>query len=195
VPNQIPQTRVTLKGYVKLQAFAGGLFLDPTRDPSAQIAENQASGGLITIGAANKMEFNEIREENGYYRQFVTDETATHPENAAKPAETFPGLLKYEVHLSRVDMYDSNLLEAFRVGLGQDGHLITQYKPLILFATQIVPDITISNSPTGNPAKTLEQRVYTAIGVWFGSIPRVFDIQDTNQSFVQEVDGIAADIF
>jgi hypothetical protein len=188
MPNQIPQTRVRLKGFVSLQAFRGGLFLDYTGNIADQIAAAQASNGLVTIGAAAKLAVDEIREENSFFRQFIVD--PAHPENAAKPAETFPGLIRFEIHLSRVDLYDANLFEAF----GISGHLVGQNKPLVLFVNQAVPDITIANSPTGNPAKKLEPQTTIVTGVWLNSLPRMFDITDTNQSFLAEVDGIAADV-
>lgn len=188
----IPQTRVRLKGYVNLKAV--NKFLDPSGDIGAQIAAIPA-GDIITIGMAQKLMINQIREENSFVRQFIVNPAA--PEQAAKPAETFPGLIRYELQLSRVDLYDANLFQAFKI-VGRN--IVDQFKPLILFVTQFAPEdpitgpLAIANSPSGNPGTTLQPFQLIIPGVWFNSFPVGFDITDTNQSFVADVEAIAQDV-
>jgi hypothetical protein len=185
----IPETRVRLKGFVSLRTVAGGRFIDPTRDVGAQLQEIPPAD-FITVGAAQQLMINQIREENSLYRQFITD--PLQPEKAAKPVETYPGLIRYTLDLKRVDLYDANLFEAFKV-LGQN--IVEQYRPLILYVDQYTPDITISQSPTGSPSRTLGEAKLTIIpGCWFNSFPIGFDITDTNQAFIAEVEMIAQDV-
>lgn len=190
----IPQTRVRLKGYVSLKTVAGGIFLDPSGDIAAQIAAIPP-GQLITVGAAQKLMIDEIREENTQYRQFVMNPNT--PEQAAKPAETYPGLISYRVEMSRVDLYDANLFEAFKIA---GRNIVGQYKAIILFVDQFTPPVTIQNSPTGDPNKPFAprtlgetQRVIVP-GCWFNRYPIGFDVTDTNQAFIAEVEMVAQDV-
>jgi hypothetical protein len=192
----IPETRVRLKAYTQIETVPGGYFLDPSAPVS--LAALQAIPGRITIGAAQYLEINQIREENQFFRQFIVD--PTRPERAAAPAETYPGLIKYELTLRRVELYDANLIEAFRVidaGSGMGKNIIDQFRPLILYVTQYAPNLTIGNSPVGTPVggpKTLGPVQYILPGCWFNALPMQFDVTDTNQAFIAETGMVAQDV-
>jgi len=190
----VPSTRVRLKGYVSLKTVAGGLFLDPSGDITAQIAAIPP-GNLITVGSAQKLTLDQNRDENTQYHSFVTN--PSRPEQAAKPTETYPGIITFRVTLERVDLYDANLFEAFKI-LGKN--VVAQNNPIILFVDQFTPPVTIQNSPTGDPTKPFAPRVLGETqriiipGVWFDNLPTVFDITDNNQAFIASVEGVALDV-
>ncbi len=185
----IPQTRVRLKGYITLRTVAGGVFLDPTGDISAQIAAIPP-GDIVTVGAAQYLMVDQTREENTFYRAFITN--PLQPERAAKPVETYPGLISFSLTLRRVDLYDANIFEAFRV-FGRN--IVDQFKPLLLFVDQFTPDIKLENSPTGTPVRQLgETQTVIIPGCWFNSFPISFDIQDSNQAWIPEVEMVAQDV-
>jgi hypothetical protein len=189
-----PSTRVRLKGYVSIKTVAGGLFLDPSGDITAQIAAIPP-GSLMTVGSAQKLTVDQNRAENGQYHSFITN--PSRPELAAKPTETYPGIITYKVMLERVDLYDANLFEAFKI-VGKN--VVGQNNPFILFVDQFTPPVTIQNSPTGDPNKPFSPRTLGETqriiipGVWFNNLPSVFDISDTNQIFVASVEGVALDV-
>lgn len=190
----VPFTRVRLKGYASLKTVAGGIFLDPSGDITAQIAAIKPED-LLTVGAIQRVFIDQIREENTFYRQFVTNPAA--PEQAAKPVETYPGLISFKGEMERVEMHDANLLEAFRV-LGRN--IVRQYKALILFIDQFTPPVTIQNSPTGDPnranaPRTLgeTQRIIVP-GVWLNSAPIEFSVTDTNQAYIPRVEFVLQDV-
>ena len=189
----VPQTRVRLKSYVRLRTTAGGLFIDPTGDIGAQLAAIP-QGGLITIGAAQDFKLNQLREENQFYRQFIVD--PAHPEASSQPAETYPGLIKYTLELKRVDLHDANLFEAFKIlnSAGRTVNIVSQFKPLIIFIDNFVPEITLANSPTGNPGKTLEPSTQILTGCWFNSFPVGYDVTDSNQAYIAETEMIVANV-
>jgi hypothetical protein len=189
----IPETRVRLKAYTALSTVAGGYFLDPSGDIGQQLGQIPPSN-IVRVGGAQFLEINQIREENQFYRQFIVD--PARPEQAAKPAETYPGLIRYEVTLRRVELYDANMMEAFRV-LGKN--IVDQFRPLILFVDQFAPNLVIGNSPTGSPQpqggpKTLGSIRYIVPGCWLNSYPMQFDVTDTNQAFIPEVNMVALDV-
>jgi len=190
----IPYTRVRLKGYASLKTVAGGIFLDPSGDISAQIAAIKPED-LLTVGAVQRVFIDQIREENQFYRQFVMNASA--PEQAAKPVETYPGLISFKGEMERVEMHDANLFEAFRM-LGRN--IVQQYKALILFIDQFTPPVTIQNSPTGDPNKSSAprrlgetQRIIVP-GVWLNRLPMEFSVTDSNQAYIPSVEFVIQDV-
>ncbi len=182
----IPQTRVRLKGYIRLTTVAGGQFLDPTSDIAAQL-QAIPPGDIITLGAAQSLVINQTREENQVYRQFVVD--PSNPEKAAKPVESYPGLISYSIDFSRIDLNDINLSQAFRIVGGNQRNIVEQFKPLIVFVNHFVPEgIRIGGQLIQQPAATI------IIGCWFNSLPIGYDITDTNQAYLTEISMIASDV-
>ena len=167
----VPHTRTRLKGFVTLATYPGGLY---TEDPQTIINN---LGAFVTIGSAQSLTIKQDRETNNYRREFKGSE---HP----IPAETYPGLPVYGATMERVDLYDTNLLEAFGV---DDVNIVAQYKPLVIQVIQPVPEDKDGNPLTIN-GKPLKGRTYILPGCWFASMPIEFNIEDADQKFVPSVD-------
>jgi hypothetical protein len=180
--SNIAQTRTRLKSYVTLKVIPGGFFWDPTGD-DPKVLIDQASK-LITVGAAQSLTINQTRETNDVRREFANNRWGVG--DSVKPVESYPGIISYTVELARVDLYDKNLFQAF----GIDGYnIVDQYKPLILFVEQPVPDMKI-----GNPAQALNPITRIVTGCWVDKFPIEYDVTATDQKYVVELEMIAQDV-
>jgi len=174
----IAHTRTRLKGNVTLRTFPGGAFIED----QATIVQNLANA--VIVGSCRGLTINQERETNNFRREFGAPFTG-------EPAETYPGLPKYSATLERVDLYDKNLLEAFGI---DDVNIVAQYKPLILVVEQPVPEDLQGNPLTVN-GSPMKRRTYILPGAWFGSMPIEFDIDDSDQKFVPEVEMIVRTVY
>jgi len=123
------------------------------------------------IGAVQDLEINSTREVDVWRElNYLT---------AGKPIESYPGLASYELSMTRIVLYETNYLEAFKF----EGHdILKQNRPLNIRVTQKDPDGT-------------KDRVWDIYGVWFKDNPMTFSISDINDlRILQDVDAVAAGI-
>jgi len=133
---------------------------------------NKLKGEFKTLGAVQQLEVNSKREA-AVWRElnYVT---------AGKPVESYPGLPSYDVTLSRIVLYESNILEAFEF---DDFDIMRQNKPLTLKIDM--------HDPSNKHNKT-----WYVYGVWFKSNPMEFEVENVGDlRIVQEVDAVAAGIY
>ena len=176
------QTRTRLQSYVTLKVIPGGFFWDPTGDdPQKLIAE---ASHLITVGAAQGLTINQEREGNDFRREFSNNRWLVG--DSVKPVETYPGLIKYSVDLERVDLYDKNLFQAFELD-NDEYNIVGQYKALVLFVEQPVPNITIGTT-------TLSPITRIVTGCWIDKYPIKYSVTETNQKYVVELNMVAQDV-
>jgi hypothetical protein len=155
------------------------------------IARNLSN--LPILGACSVFTIGQERTSNNLRREFGPNPAV----NLGKPAETYPGLPEYSVTLHRVDLYDTNLMEAF----GYDSlNIVAQTKPLVIVAEQAAPtnaDGSFISLPGigGGVARTLAPRTYIVTGCWLNGFPTEFDITADDQKSMVEVEMIAADVW
>jgi len=182
-PVSVPHTRTRLKGYVTIKTHRGGKMIQ-----SASDLENL---DLVTVGGAQQLTIREERETNDLRRAFGAPFTDI-------LAETYPGLPRFTVTLHRVDLYDANLMEAFKVR-DTSVNIVQQYKPLVLSITQPVPE-----DDAGNPIQYVNEEKATVAakrrtiiipGCWFNGFSIEWNLAEADQKFIQEVEMIASDVF
>jgi hypothetical protein len=182
----IPHTRTRLKGYVTLKATKGGLQL---AEYHVDLAQDPAMKDLVTIGAAQQMTIEQSREGN--FRREFSDGTN---KLDGKPAETYPGLSSFKVNLQRVELYDTNFSEAFKIrGDNPSVNVADQYKPLLLQISQPIP-INDDGSDLSVDNQVFRQRTYIVPGCWFNGLTIEWNIDDDNQKYIQSVDMVARDV-
>jgi len=182
-PVAVPHTRTRLKGYVSIQAHRGGKMI--------QSAADLESLDFVTIGGAAQLTINEERQTNDLRREFGAPFTGI-------LAETYPGLPRFSVILHRVDLYDSNLMEAFKIA-PTSINIVQQYKPLVLNIIQPVPE-----DDNGNPILYVNEEKATVAakrrtliipGCWFNEFRIEWNLQEADQKFIQEAEMICSDIY
>lgn len=171
-----------------MKVIPGGFFWDPTTQ-SAQDLIAQASK-LITVGAAQSLTINQVRETNDLRREFSNNNWSVG--DAVKPVETYPGLISYTVELERVDLYDKNLFQAFEMD-NDVYNIVGQYKPLVLFVEQPVPNISVASKP-GGPATPLTPITRIVTGCWIDKFPIEYDVTDADQKYVVSIEMTAQDV-
>lgn len=173
----IALTRTRLKGGVTLRTQRGGTGL-------ADIESPLALNDLIIVGAASQLVIHQDRETNNFRREF-------NPEYEGRPSETYPGLPIYKVTLHRVDLYDSNLLEAF----GFTGvNIVTQYKPITIVADQPVPVDDAGNPLVAPGGVAFKTRSYIIPGCWINGLQIEYNIDDADQKQVVEIEMVVRDV-
>jgi len=174
----IPHTRTRLKGFVTLRTVPGGVFQPNAANLPA----------LTIVGAAQYLMIDQERDTNNLRREFD-------PNLLGKPAETYPGLARFNIELKRVDLYDTTLYEAFGIA---GNNIVDQFKPIVIVAEQPVPVDAQGNPLTVNDgtggSKAMKARTYIIPGCWFNRLPVEFNIDDADQKFVAEVALIAQDV-
>ena len=174
----LPGTRTRLKGFMTLRTVRGGVEL---ADKDSPLNLN----GLMIVGASRKLTIDQKRGDNNFRREFGN--TA----DAAKPAETYPGLVSYTIHIDRVDLYDANLQEAFGfVG----SNIVQQLRPIVIVAEQPVPMAADGITPLSIQGRPFLIRSLIIPGCWFDNLQIEYDIDDQDQKFVLGVDMIARDV-
>jgi len=173
----IPKTKARLQPYITIYAVkhidyqqAGSLA-----SASPELPENWGD----PIGVVQTLEVTNSRPVN-FYRELYTD-------SEGRIAETYPGLPTYELTLSRVVLYDSHILDAFKAvddptkPVEQQVDILHQIAPLAIRV-----DLP---SPDGKNDKT-----WTFIGCWFQNNPISFDITADDTRIVQEATVTAAGV-
>ena len=180
-----PSTRTRLKGIVTLRVIKDAEAGIADRDNTTAVPRDPNSYEII--GAASKITITETRENNQRY-ELKGDYTAF------EPAETYPGKVSYEVTLDRTDLYEANLLEAFKIAgvnnSGSKSNILNQLKALTLFVEQPGPMDGNGDELVFNGAK-LTGRTLIIPGCWLNGFSTEYDITDSDQKYVQSVTMIA----
>ena len=178
----VSHTLTRLKGFVTLRTVPGGAFLPDTAAIVANI------NNLKIIGAAQRLYINQERDANNARWEFSSN--PGDPGLAMTPAETYPGRSSFSVTLQRVDLYTTNMMEAF----GFASVTITdQFKPIVLVVEQPVPE-----DPDGDPlvanGQEFKRRTYIIPGCWFNGMPVQWDIGESDLKHLVEVEMIVQNV-
>ena len=167
------------KCYITIAGAQFTISRDDIKNPTNLVAK-LAGNTFTEIGAIQRLTLESNRD--------VKVRRELNYATAGKPVESFPGLPSYKLHLERVVLYSSMLLEAFGFAGGYD--IIQQNIPLTLKLS--MPGTILPGTTTPDSASSLTYYVY---GVWFDSNPLKFDVSDASDiRIIQEVDAVAAGI-
>lgn len=181
IQNLIPSTAMRLKPYTALYALPGGMFFSSPSDWANALASLPASA-FVLVGAVQKCKLFQARGKNDSYAELnaATDGTGTF----GAPVETYPGLPKYKVTMSRIMLQNSNFLQAFGVSGTQ---IIKQLAPLIAQIYKPVPR-DAKNNPLVVNGKPLVDEYITAFGLWMDKNDIEFDVTSPDLPIIQEIE-------
>lgn len=171
--NRIPQTQARLQPYINLYTIKGGSQL---QTPADILTIVQSGEGIEQLGAIQKIGITQTRNTHPW-RELNAD-------IYGKIIEVYPDLPNYSLTLTRMVLYQENVLEAF----GFDGSdLIYQYKPFIIVITLMAPDHLLSDG-TAKPVTWIYHNC------WFENFNMSFDIGAGDLRMDQDVNVATAGV-